>query len=259
MLFGNPVRGVIHPIVWRPPLPDNHEFRVSQRFGCTGFDEEPALGDCDHFHRAIDLGNRTAGGPNGPDILAANPGRVRLAEVVTGGSLAVIIGHGDGWFSIYGHLHAKQVKVGDEVVRGTVLGKMGSTGASAAHLHFGVKSGATFAANVFRDDNGTWENPWRLMEINVRIHPITTVDGVRIRNVASVEGDPFAVTTPEGRIRRFADGLDLGKTSGPRKWGGTAEGGEYEVDGVIGRTWERIRLDGDFRFIAQPLSVRSAS
>jgi murein DD-endopeptidase MepM/ murein hydrolase activator NlpD len=57
----------------------------------------------------------------------------------------VIMGHGNGITSLYGHMSEIYVKVGDNLKRGQILGRMGSTGRSTGtHLHFEIrKNGIT--------------------------------------------------------------------------------------------------------------------
>jgi len=72
-------------------------------------------------------------------VVAANSGRVALADELhlRGGS--VIIDHGAGVFSGYHHLAQVLVVDGQEVVQGEVIGAVGGTGlATAPHLHWEI-------------------------------------------------------------------------------------------------------------------------
>ena len=86
------------------------------------------------FHAGIDLANR----PGTPIFATAN-GTVEFAG--TRGKLGrtVIINHGNGLKTIYGHLNKFTVKKGQEVTRGDKIGEMGNTGYSTApHLHYAI-------------------------------------------------------------------------------------------------------------------------
>ena len=51
----------------------------------------------------------------------------------------IILTHGDGYQTLYGHLSAFSIKRGQSVSQGQVIGKSGSSGYSTGpHLHFGV-------------------------------------------------------------------------------------------------------------------------
>jgi murein DD-endopeptidase MepM/ murein hydrolase activator NlpD len=78
--------------------------------------------------------------PMGAPIRAANAGKVVLASDLYLSGRTVIIDHGLGVFSIYGHMSKILVKRGADVSKGDVLGKVGSTGRSTGpHLHWAVR------------------------------------------------------------------------------------------------------------------------
>jgi murein DD-endopeptidase MepM/ murein hydrolase activator NlpD len=82
----------------------------------------------------------------GDPIRAAGAGVVRLAKDLFYSGHAVILDHGAGVFTSYSHLSRIDVKVGQNVDRGAVIGLAGATGrVTGPHLHWTVKIGA---ANV---------------------------------------------------------------------------------------------------------------
>lgn len=87
------------------------------------------------YHPGIDIANRAA-----PNILAADSGTVIYAGCLNWGyGCHVIVDHGNGYKTLYGHLSRIYVTVGQGISRGVALGKMGSTGRSTGiHLHFEV-------------------------------------------------------------------------------------------------------------------------
>ena len=73
-------------------------------------------------------------------VPAANDGRVVWAENLGIYGNCVVVDHGYGLQSIYGHLSEFAVKAGDMVKKGQSLGKSGSTGlAGGDHLHFSMQ------------------------------------------------------------------------------------------------------------------------
>lgn len=88
------------------------------------------------WHKAIDIANH-----NGGPILAADAGTVIKASWDnTGYGNCVVVDHGNGVHTLYGHLSSFSVVIGQTVKRGDKLGMMGSTGHSTGtHLHFEMR------------------------------------------------------------------------------------------------------------------------
>ncbi len=75
-------------------------------------------------------------------VAAANDGQVVYADDLGIYGNCVVLDHGYGLQSIYGHLSAIEVKPGDVVKKGQSLGRSGSTGlAGGDHLHFSMQVG----------------------------------------------------------------------------------------------------------------------
>jgi murein DD-endopeptidase MepM/ murein hydrolase activator NlpD len=86
------------------------------------------------FHEGMDF---TA--PTGTDIFATGQGRVTFAGWRQGYGNTVMIDHGFNYKTLYAHMHMIQVRVGQQVSRGDVIGKVGNTGKSTGpHLHYEV-------------------------------------------------------------------------------------------------------------------------
>lgn len=76
----------------------------------------------------------------GTPVLAPNAGRVRLADALYFSGNTVILDHGLGLFSVFAHLSAFEVREGDLVSSGDILGKVGATGrVTGPHLHWSVR------------------------------------------------------------------------------------------------------------------------
>jgi murein DD-endopeptidase MepM/ murein hydrolase activator NlpD len=88
-------------------------------------------------HEGVDLA-----APDGSPIVAAGAGVVVRAGLAQGYGNAVLIDHGDGWLTHYGHLSVITVLAGQRVTAGQQIGNEGSTGHSTGpHLHFEVHQG----------------------------------------------------------------------------------------------------------------------
>ena len=80
--------------------------------------------------------------PTGTPVLATARGRVALAKDLFFLGKTVILDHGFGLYSFYGHLSSLGVEPGTNVQSGTVIGKVGATGrVTGPHLHWGVRLG----------------------------------------------------------------------------------------------------------------------
>jgi murein DD-endopeptidase MepM/ murein hydrolase activator NlpD len=123
------------------------------------------------FHYGMDF---TA--PSGTDVYATGDGvvvDVLLAQRGLGNH--IIIDHGFGYTSIYGHLQSSNVRKGQKVQRGDVIGFVGSTGMSLApHLHYEIKI------------NGVNVDP-----VNYYFNDLTAADYEKIIEIASKTGQSF--------------------------------------------------------------------
>jgi murein DD-endopeptidase MepM/ murein hydrolase activator NlpD len=88
-------------------------------------------------HHGTDIG-----APNGSPIVAVQGGRVTYAGWESGYGQEVRVDHGGGIVTLYAHMSRINVRVGQMVSQGELLGAVGSTGQSSApHLHFEVRVG----------------------------------------------------------------------------------------------------------------------
>ncbi len=86
------------------------------------------------FHQGMDFACDT-----GTPVYATGNGVVTYAKWQSGFGNFIIIDHGYGYVTRYAHLSAIGVKVGQKVVRGEEIGKVGSSGKSTGpHLHYEV-------------------------------------------------------------------------------------------------------------------------
>lgn len=86
------------------------------------------------FHSGLDFA-----APYGTSIVSTGRGRVVKVESGSGYGRHVIIDHGFGYQTLYGHMSSVSVKEGEVVKKGHVIGKVGSTGTSTApHCHYEV-------------------------------------------------------------------------------------------------------------------------
>jgi murein DD-endopeptidase MepM/ murein hydrolase activator NlpD len=123
------------------------------------------------FHYGMDF---TA--PFGTDVYASGNGTVvAMLSAQRGLGKHIIIDHGFGYSSIYAHLSNFNVRVGQKVLRGDIIGFVGSTGTSVAnHLHYEIKL------------NGVNVDP-----VNYYFEDLTAADYERMIEIASKTGQSF--------------------------------------------------------------------
>lgn len=108
--------------------------QITSLFGYRFAPMQRVDGETGEFHQGIDIANN-------PDTLiyATADGTVRLAGWSHGYGQMVLIDHGYGFSTLFGHTSKSLVKTGDRVTRGQVIAYMGTTGRSTgAHLHYEV-------------------------------------------------------------------------------------------------------------------------
>ncbi|MCR4285368.1 MAG: M23 family metallopeptidase, partial [Candidatus Kaiserbacteria bacterium] len=90
------------------------------------------------YHMALDIANRAT-----PPIIASDTGTVTYTGCLAYGyGCHIIVDHGNGYQTLYGHLSSIEVNAGQVVSKGQRIGAMGSTGRSTGtHLHFEIRSG----------------------------------------------------------------------------------------------------------------------
>lgn len=107
------------------------------------------------YHTGIDIARTNSAGQGiyGKPILAADDGKVVFTQTSyvpgRGYGIYLILDHGGGVTTLYGHTCGLNVKMGQKVKRGDTIAYVGSTGWSTGpHLHFEVRV------------NGSHTNPW---------------------------------------------------------------------------------------------------
>ncbi|XWX04962.1 LysM peptidoglycan-binding domain-containing protein [Aggregatilineales bacterium SYSU G02658] len=91
-------------------------------------------GAVDRYHNGADFAT-----PPGSPVFAAAPGRIVLADLLNIRGNSVLIDHGWGIFTLYAHLNTINVRLGETVAVGQVIGTSGSTGrVTGPHLHWEV-------------------------------------------------------------------------------------------------------------------------
>jgi murein DD-endopeptidase MepM/ murein hydrolase activator NlpD len=110
---------------------------ISQYWGCTSWPYERYVSSCPYpheFHDGLDISTGW-----GATIVAADAGIAYTYYSCCGYGMHVVIAHGNGWVTLYGHMSSFSIGNGQFVGRGQPIGHEGSTGnSSGPHLHFEI-------------------------------------------------------------------------------------------------------------------------
>ena len=103
------------------------------------------------FHSGVDIGSSY-----GAQVIAPADGMVTYSELMGGYGKAIMLDHGNGISTRFGHLSGFAVTAGQRVHRGDVIGYVGTSGRSTGpHLHYEVRI------------NDTPVNPYKYLRITV--------------------------------------------------------------------------------------------
>jgi murein DD-endopeptidase MepM/ murein hydrolase activator NlpD len=142
-------------MLWQGRFSQLKNSKVMAKYG----DERAYLYKGKKISNSAHLGHDLASYSKAP-VQAANSGIVKFAADLSIYGNTVIIDHGMGLMSLYGHLSAMTVNTGDRVKRGDMIGKTGATGlAGGDHLHFGILLHGYEVSPVY-----WWDRNW------IRIH-----------------------------------------------------------------------------------------
>lgn len=113
------------------PIPNNNLIRTGSGFGMRLHPVYNVM----KMHTGIDFTAKV-----GTEIFATGDGTITTAiKSRTGYGNHVVINHGFGYKTLYAHLNRIDVRVGQKIKRGTIIGSVGNTGTSTApHLHYEV-------------------------------------------------------------------------------------------------------------------------
>jgi murein DD-endopeptidase MepM/ murein hydrolase activator NlpD len=151
----------------KEPEPSKYTWTVpSAKKVCQGFKNPISYQTCG-FHTGLDIC-----AAQGADIVAIADGKVVhvgplwLDGAKQGrGPYSVVIDHGDGLISTYGHQSKTIVKVGDLVKSGQKISEIGSLGySSGPHLHLEVLKGTTWTGN--------WRSPFEGNACSYYVSPL---------------------------------------------------------------------------------------
>ena len=173
-----------------------------------GWREHPIYGG-QRFHTGVDIGYE-----GGTEIPAMLPGVVEFADWWSGYGKCVILKHAGGDHTLYGHMEMIDVKPGQEVQKGSVLGTVGQTGAATGpHLHLEYwKDGQYVDPLVLFGLQGNNAS----MTIKDAVMPVYTLGGQSVGNKKPADVGAISIEdtyVPPETISFFPDKRDMIKQS----------------------------------------------
>jgi murein DD-endopeptidase MepM/ murein hydrolase activator NlpD len=147
-------------------IPSGRPTLAPMQSSSYGYRRDPFNGHA-AFHAGIDFP-----GQHGQPILAAAAGKVSFVGQRSGYGNVVEVSHGNGLMTRYAHLSGFAAHVGQQVDRGAMIARMGSTGRSTGdHLHFEVRL------------NGEPINPRRFLEARKDVVQVQQLATARLADV----------------------------------------------------------------------------
>ena len=148
-------------------IPSGRPTLAPMQSSSYGYRRDPFNGHA-AFHAGIDFP-----GQHGQPILAAAAGKVSFVGQRSGYGNVVEVSHGNGLMTRYAHLSGFAAHLGQQVDRGAMIARMGSTGRSTGdHLHFEVRL------------NGEPINPRRFLEARKDVVQVQQLATARLADVA---------------------------------------------------------------------------
>jgi murein DD-endopeptidase MepM/ murein hydrolase activator NlpD len=146
--------------LWHGPFEQLSNSKVTSRFGEHRRYHIGGKPVSEATHLGYDLASTAAA-----KVTAANSGRVAFSGELGIYGNCVLVDHGLGLASLYGHLSRIDVAQGDRVEKSGVLGLSGATGlAGGDHLHFAILVGGTYV-----DPLEWWDADWVRTHIEARL------------------------------------------------------------------------------------------
>jgi murein DD-endopeptidase MepM/ murein hydrolase activator NlpD len=148
--------------LWEGAFDQLSNSKVTSRFAEQRSYFAGGIKNSEAIHYGYDLASTSMAAVN-----SANHGRVVYADDLGIYGNCVLLDHGMGLATLYGHLSQIDVSVGDEVRKGDALGLSGATGlAGGDHLHFAVQIGGSYV-----DPLEWWDRSWVRKHVELRLEP----------------------------------------------------------------------------------------